>query len=167
MLVRRNANAQEQIARSGGAGLPQRSAAVTVAGLCLVLSLGFSLGTLTQRARTGQSARARPTPLPRRDMGDSAVLRRLCQAIVCEFSQPLSGVLAYSELLMQHTVSSDDAQRFELRGLREGALHLERLLLSVREAARAGVQLDDSYRLADRVEQAIGQARAYTPIQIA
>jgi hypothetical protein len=40
-------------------------------------------------------------------------------------------------------------------------------LLSVREATRSGVPLNDSHRLADRVEQAIGQARAQKPIQIA
>jgi hypothetical protein len=127
------------------------------------VTLSFSLGVAAQRAWSGHSTGSPALRRAAGTTGDTAALRRVCLSILCEFAQPLSGVLVYSELLMRHAFAADDAERYELRGLRQGALQLEGLLLSLREAVRASVPLDDSHLVVDRIEQALTHVRRRVP----
>ncbi len=91
--------------------------------------------------------------------GENAAVERVCRTLAREFAQPLTGVVAYSELLTTHTLYSSDTQRRELEGVREGALQMECLLQALRDTLDQVLPSDDSRRVIDTVEQAVAGPR--------
>lgn len=90
---------------------------------------------------------------------ENAAVARVCQIVVLEFSQPLSGILAYSELLTAGGEYTSAAQRLELEGLREGAVQLERLLAVLRAATSSTAGGERGHRVAREIELAVTQPR--------
>lgn len=86
---------------------------------------------------------------------ENAAVTRACRAVACAFAQPLTGALAYSELLMADQIDFSAAQRHELEGLREGVLRMERLLQSLRAAVHDAAGASDDRRVVDDVERAV------------
>ncbi|MDB5059340.1 MAG: hypothetical protein JWO59_2812 [Chloroflexi bacterium] len=89
---------------------------------------------------------------------------RLCQTVVEEFAQPLTGALVYSELLTTQTAYASDDQRRELAGLREGVLQMERLVETLRDATTNAVAQDE--RVATAVTHAVTQSRVRPQVQV-
>lgn len=86
---------------------------------------------------------------------ENAAVARVAGTVAREFAQPLSGVITYSEMLMARI---DDFQRDEQRqieGLREGALQLERLLVTLRQAVDAPPPEVGMRHVADDVERSV------------
>jgi signal transduction histidine kinase len=96
---------------------------------------------------------------PRRPEGvkqnETAAVVHACRAIVQEFAQPVSGILAYSEMLVMDAAYTSEAQRREVEGLREGALRLERLLRGIREALSAAAVTDADPFAVNALEEAV------------
>lgn len=110
-----------------GAGLLATIAVTSAVALCFVPRL--------QARAAGDAA----TLAPARVLGDArleedAAVERVCNALLHGFAQPLTGVVAYSEMLTNTQHANDDGTRQELEGLREGTLQLQQLLQGVREA---------------------------------
>jgi signal transduction histidine kinase len=89
---------------------------------------------------------------------------RLCQTVVEEFSQPLTGALVYSELLTTQTAYASDDQRRELTGLREGVLQMERLVETLRNATTNAISREE--RVAAAVTHAVTQSRVRHHVHI-
>ena len=128
-------------------GLPHAplSSAVTCAVmLCLVPLI---------RARVNdERAIQSPACSAQTQLDEDAAVGRACKALVHGFAQPLTGVVAYSEMLVCAESAKDDGTRQELEGLREGTLQLQQLLQGVREALNVAPN-DSSYvRLVEQVE---------------
>jgi signal transduction histidine kinase len=90
---------------------------------------------------------------------ENAAVVRVCQTLILEFAQPLSGILGYSELLIMSAEAASAAQRRELDGLHEGALRLERLLETVRAVVRAAPAAGPDHHMADEIVRAVTQIR--------
>jgi hypothetical protein len=90
---------------------------------------------------------------------ENAAVVRVCQTVALAFAQPLSGVLAYSELLAAKTKHPSDPQRYEVEGVREGALQLACLLETLRTAASETAAAGGNQRVASDVAHAILQPR--------
>lgn len=121
----------------------------------LVGACNYSLHRRVQR--TLDEAEAKRSAAEALAHENEAVVR-VCLAVVHEFAQPLSGALAYSEMLMARHWAFDADGRREVEGLREGVLQLERLLGTLRQAAQGepvGPEWSER-RLADDVEHSIG-----------
>jgi signal transduction histidine kinase len=61
---------------------------------------------------------------------------RVCNVVAREFAQPLTGTLAYSDILLIDSQSPTEAQRRALEGVREGVVRLDQLLYSLRDAVQ-------------------------------
>jgi hypothetical protein len=90
---------------------------------------------------------------------DGGALHRVCTTIATEFAQPLTGILIYSELLLRQSEHLADPQQRELSGLREGALQMERLLSTLRDALAATSAVADSDRIATEIARALTRPR--------
>jgi hypothetical protein len=86
---------------------------------------------------------------------ENDAVARVCQAVAREFVQPLSGALAYSELLLMDIACPSEAQRHALDGLREGVSRLEYLVCSVRDAVTEEPMQAPGARVADTVVHAV------------
>ena len=84
---------------------------------------------------------------------------RVARVVAQEFAQPLSGALGYSELLMMHADGFTDFERRELEGLREGVLHMERLLQTLRQAIDDTPSCRSDRCVADDVERGVAAPR--------
>ena len=84
---------------------------------------------------------------------------RVARVVAQEFAQPLSGALGYSELLMMHADGFTGFERRELEGLREGVLHMERLLLTLRQAVDDTPNGPGDRCVADDVERRVAAPR--------
>ncbi len=89
---------------------------------------------------------------------------RACRIIAREFAQPLTGIIAYSEMLITDGRYSSETQQRDVAGVREGALRLERLLQSLRAALTEATIADTDYDAAAIVEQAMQMP---CPLQLA
>jgi hypothetical protein len=127
-----------------GAGLLATIAVTSAVMLCLVPMI---------RARVNDDRVIQsPTRTAEIQLDEDAAVERACKALVHGFAQPLTGVVAYSEMLVCTATAKDDRTRQELEGLREGTLQLQQLLQGVREALNV-VPGDGGYvRLAEQVE---------------
>lgn len=90
---------------------------------------------------------------------ENAAVVRVCQAVALEFAQPLSGILAYSELLIARPEYATQADRYEVEGLREGALQMECLLETLRAAVSNAPTAGADYHVASEVAHAVAQPR--------
>ncbi|MGH2409525.1 MAG: hypothetical protein ACRDGS_04045, partial [Chloroflexota bacterium] len=86
---------------------------------------------------------------------ENDAVARVCRAVAREFVQPLSGALAYSELLLLDTACPSESQRRALDGLREGVSRLEYLVCSVRDAVQEEPMQAPGGRVADMVVHAV------------
>jgi signal transduction histidine kinase len=84
---------------------------------------------------------------------------RVARVVAREFAQPLSGALGYSELLMMRADGFTGFERRELEGLREGVLHMERLLLTLRQAVDDTPNCPGDRCVADDVERRVAAPR--------
>ncbi|HKO25354.1 MAG TPA: hypothetical protein VJY65_11540 [Chloroflexota bacterium] len=84
---------------------------------------------------------------------------RVARVVAQEFAQPLSGALGYSELLMMHADGLTGFERRELEGLREGVLHMERLLQTLRQAIDDTPTCPGDRCVADDVERRVAAPR--------
>jgi signal transduction histidine kinase len=84
---------------------------------------------------------------------------RVARVVAQEFAQPLSGALGYSELLMMHADGFTGFERRELEGLREGVLHMERLLQTLRQAIDDTPTCSGDRCVADDVERRVAAPR--------
>ena len=125
------------------------------AGVVILGTLVFSYAA--QRAKLGLR-HARVEDLSR-VLRDPDPVLRVCKTIALEFTQPLTGALVYSELLLRHAGTADPGQRKELSGLREGVLQMERLIATLRDTLAANSSASDSTRVADEIEYAITRPR--------
>lgn len=96
---------------------------------------------------------------------NTAVLHT-CRAIVEEWTQPLSGVAGYSELLTTTTAYASLDQRHQLEGLREGVLQLEGLLVTLRDAINTVPESRLERHLADQVARAVKAPRSRLQVQV-
>ena len=87
--------------------------------------------------------------------GENVAVVRACRAVAREFAQPLTGALAYSEMLVANATYTSDAQRHEMEGLREGVLRMERLLVCLRDTVADAAASGDGRSVADDIEHAI------------
>jgi hypothetical protein len=76
----------------------------------------------------------------------------------------LSGVLSYSELLLLRTERLAADERHEVRGLCEGVMRLERLLLAVRQTVDRAPSAARDAHVADVVERCIALAHVDRPL---
>jgi hypothetical protein len=90
---------------------------------------------------------------------ENAAVVQVCQTVALEFAQPLSGILAYSELLTTGAEHTIEAQHYEVEGLREGALQMERLLETLRAAVSKAPAPGGNYHVASEVAHAVAQPR--------
>jgi signal transduction histidine kinase len=132
--------------------------------LAELVALALAVGTATwyvrwrvRREREALAQRQRQVELL---LAENAAVIQAIGAAVRELAQPLSGVLSYSELLLSTEQNNADAQR-EVEGLREGALHLEQLIQTLRQTVDTSATCDAEYhlRLADAVEQSVAVSR--------
>jgi signal transduction histidine kinase len=84
---------------------------------------------------------------------------RVARVVAQEFAQPLSGALGYSELLMMRADGFSGFERRELEGLREGVLHMERLLQTLRQAVDGTPDCAGDRCVADDVERRVAAPR--------
>jgi signal transduction histidine kinase len=84
---------------------------------------------------------------------------RVARVVAREFAQPLSGALGYSELLMMRADGFSGFERHELEGLREGVLHMERLLQTLRQAVDGTPDGASERCVADDVERRVAAPR--------
>jgi signal transduction histidine kinase len=84
---------------------------------------------------------------------------RVARVVAQEFAQPLSGALGYSELLMMRADGFTGLERRELEGLREGVLHMERLLLTLRQAVDDMPNCPGDRCVAEDVERRVAAPR--------
>jgi len=88
---------------------------------------------------------------------ENDAVARVCAAVAREFAQPLTGALAYSELLLMDSQSPSESQRRALEGLCEGVTRLEQLLYSVRDAVQDVPSPWHGEHVADIVVHAVGR----------
>src|SRR2546423_2434158 len=84
---------------------------------------------------------------------------RVARVVAQEFAQPLSGALGYSELLMMRADGFTGFERCELEGLREGVLHMERLLQTLRQAIDDTPNCPRDRCVADDVDRCVAAPR--------
>lgn len=92
-------------------------------------------------------------------LSENAAVARVCNVLACEFAQPLSGLVAYAEMLLADSASAPEEQRRDLEGVREGVLRLQRLLECLRATLHQAPERDAGRRIADDVERALAPAR--------
>lgn len=127
--------------------------ALSLVGLALAAGLLVHVTQLRTQRRIDTLARSeqRIETLLR----ENAAVVRACRAIAREFAQPLTGALAYSEMLMADGEYSSDHQRHEVEGVREGVLRMERLLRSLLDAV-SDEAIGNDRCIADEIEFGIG-----------
>lgn len=142
---------------------------VALAVLGLVVGLVLAIGSQRRRETRGAEER-RPTALESLALENEAALR-VTRAIVRELSQPLSGVLSYSEFMMMRAEHVAGCDRQELDGLREGVLQMERLLADLRQTIAVPLSTATQRRVADDIERCVTLPRprvhTYTPVACA
>jgi len=143
----------------GGGWHPLRSIALSDTDLAFLLALAFLIAApgmaLQRRAWRQAQARERQAREKEAIQIENDAVARVCQAVAREFVQPLSGTLAYSELLLLDTASPSESQRRALDGLREGVSRLEYLVYSVRDAVQEEPMQAPGARVADTVVHAV------------
>jgi signal transduction histidine kinase len=82
---------------------------------------------------------------------------RVCNVVAREFAQPLTGTLAYSDILLMDSQSPTDAQRRALEGVREGVVRLDQLLYSLRAAVQDVQSASEIEHFADIVVGAVNR----------
>jgi signal transduction histidine kinase len=122
--------------------------------LALALVVGLIVPLAQAYARYRIDARQSRPPVEALHDENAAVVRA-CRAVAREFAQPLTGALAYSEMLMADATYTSEAQRQEMEGLREGVLRMERLLQCLRDTVTDEAACRDDRSVADDVEHAI------------
>jgi hypothetical protein len=88
-------------------------------------------------------------------LSENAAVVRACRSIAREFAQPLTGILAYSEMLLMDADAPCEVHRREVEGVRDGALRLGQLLHWLREAISAAAVVGEDHCAADEVERAM------------
>ncbi len=88
---------------------------------------------------------------------ENEAVARVCEVVAREFAQPLTGTLAYSELLLMDSHHPTDAQRRAIEGVREGVIRLDQLLFSLRDAVQAAHSPMAAEHVADDVVVAINR----------
>ncbi|HVC81469.1 MAG TPA: hypothetical protein VNL35_13320 [Chloroflexota bacterium] len=138
---------------------PLRALALSDTDLAFLAALLFLVAApgmaLQRRAWRHVQARERQARAAEAIQIENDAVARVCQAVAREFVQPLSGTLAYSELLLQDTASPSESQRRALDGLREGVSRLEYLVYSVRDAVTEEPMQAPGARMADSVVHAV------------
>jgi signal transduction histidine kinase len=119
--------------------------------LVLAIAVGLLMHMVQRRITAADLHRRRDMAL----LDENAAVMRACRAVVCEFAQPLTGLVAYTELLSVDCAGGSEAQRRDLEGLREGVARLERLLQCLRDTVQYPPDLGDCRRVADEVERAL------------
>ncbi|MGH2386753.1 MAG: histidine kinase dimerization/phospho-acceptor domain-containing protein [Chloroflexota bacterium] len=89
---------------------------------------------------------------------------RVCEAVAREFAQPLTGTLAYSELLLSDSQSPSESQRRALEGLCEGVARLDHLLHSVRDAVNDLSSASSGEHMVDTVVLAVNRRVPRSPL---
>ena len=95
---------------------------------------------------------------------ENDAVARVCEAVAREFAQPLTGTLAYSELLLMDSQTPSESQRRALDGLREGIARLDHLLYSVRGAVHDLPAPSSGEHVADSVMLAVNRRVQRSPI---
>ena len=125
--------------------------------------IAVAAGAVSHIIETHAQQRIHDVAEKKRDLdslnAENAAVVQVCQTVALEFAQPLSGVLAYSELLVAQAEFTTDAQRFEVEGLREGALQMQCLLESMRGAISGADAAGANCHVASEVEHAVTQPR--------
>ena len=96
---------------------------------------------------------------------ENAVVARVAGTVAREFAQPLSGVVTYSEMLMARIDDFHCDEQRQIEGLREGALQLERLLVTLRQAVDAPPPEVGMRHVADDVERSVMAPRERIPVR--
>jgi hypothetical protein len=86
---------------------------------------------------------------------ENTAVVRACRAVAHGFAQPLTGLVAYTEMLAADCSNGTEAQRRDLEGLREGVIRLERSLQCLRDAVQYTPDMEDCRHIADEVERAL------------
>ena len=92
-------------------------------------------------------------------MAENAAVVRVARAVAREFAQPLSGALSYSELLLLERAQLSADARYQVEGLREGVLHLNQLLQTLRTTVDHAPSADPTRHVADDVERSVTEPR--------
>jgi signal transduction histidine kinase len=134
------------------------------ADLLPLIALGLAVGLLMRMAQIRTHQRIYAAEQSQRQaeamLSENAAVVRACRAVVREFAQPLTGALAYSEMLVADATYISEAQRHEVEGLREGVLRMERLLQCLRDAITDTAAIAEDRSIADEVEHAVALPRA-------
>lgn len=125
-----------------------------------LVALALAVGLLMRLTQIRAQQRIDAVELSQRKMeallSENAAVVRACRAVAREFAQPLTGALAYSELLVADATYTSESQRHEVEGLREGVLRMECLLRCLRDAVSDAAAASVDRSIADDIEYAVG-----------
>ncbi len=96
---------------------------------------------------------------------ENAAVIRVAHAVAREFAQPLSGALAYSEMVLARADELSAPGQQEVEGLREGVLQLTTLLHTLRRAVVETPAQGTGHHVADDVERSVAAPRPYVRVR--